>query len=94
MRALLRRGHRQRARASWACDGYGIDAGCTADLVLLQARDPVEAIRLRAQRLWVMRRGRIVARTPAGHAPASNCPVARPASTGRDAADRRHGPPR
>jgi cytosine/creatinine deaminase len=45
--------------------GYGIDPGCTADLVLLQARNPVEAIRLRAQRLWVMRRGRIVARTPA-----------------------------
>ena len=29
-------------------EGYGIDAGCNADLVLLQARDPVEAIRLRA----------------------------------------------
>ncbi len=42
-------------------DGYGIAAGCRADLVLLQARDPVEAIRLRAARLWVMRAGQVVA---------------------------------
>jgi hypothetical protein len=32
-------------------------------LVLLQARDPVEAIRLRATRLAVIRRGRVIART-------------------------------
>ncbi|HZE92427.1 MAG TPA: amidohydrolase family protein, partial [Rhizobacter sp.] len=44
--------------------GYGLDVGCHADMVLLQARDPVEAIRLRANRLWVMRRGQIVAQTP------------------------------
>jgi cytosine deaminase len=29
-------------------DGYGIDVGRDANFVLLQARDPVEAIRLRA----------------------------------------------
>ena len=29
-------------------DGYGLAPGCHADFVLLQARDPVEAIRLRA----------------------------------------------
>jgi len=46
-------------------DGYGLDVGCNADFVLLQARSPIEAIRLRAQRLWVMRRGRIIARSPA-----------------------------
>ncbi len=46
-------------------EGYGIAAGCHADLVLLQARDPVEAIRLRATRLAVIRRGRVIARTPA-----------------------------
>ncbi|MBI5335665.1 MAG: amidohydrolase family protein [Burkholderiales bacterium] len=46
-------------------EGYGIAPGCQADLVLLQARDPVEAIRLRATRLAVIRRGRVVARTPA-----------------------------
>jgi cytosine deaminase len=45
-------------------DGYGLEAGCRADCVLLQARDPAEAIRLRAARLWVMRGGRLVAETP------------------------------
>ena len=48
--------------------GYGIAPGCNADLVLLQARDPVEAIRLRATRLAVIRRGRVIARTPAATA--------------------------
>ncbi len=49
-------------------DGYGIAVGHPADFVLLQARDPVEAIRLRANRLVVVRRGRVVARTPAATA--------------------------
>ncbi|RZI83830.1 MAG: cytosine deaminase [Rubrivivax sp.] len=46
-------------------DGYGVEPGCHADLVVLQARDPVEAIRLRATRLLVIRRGQVVARAPA-----------------------------
>ena len=45
-------------------DGYGLEPGCLADMVLLQARDPVEAIRLRANRLAVIRRGQVLARTP------------------------------
>ena len=45
--------------------GYGLEAGRAADMVLLQARSPQEAIRLRATRLAVVRRGRVVARTPA-----------------------------
>jgi cytosine deaminase len=45
-------------------EGYGIEVGKHADLVLLQARSPAEAIRLRANRLAVVRRGRIVAQTP------------------------------
>ncbi len=49
-------------------DGYGLEVGKHADFVLLQARDPVEAIRLRATRLAVVRRGRIVAGTPAATA--------------------------
>ncbi len=49
-------------------EGYGIAVGCHADFVLLQARDPVEAIRLRAARLAVVRRGRVIARTPAARA--------------------------
>ncbi|MCY1312871.1 hypothetical protein D9M70_633380 [compost metagenome] len=46
-------------------DGYGLEAGCDASFVLLQARDPVEAIRLRATRLKVFRKGRLLAETPA-----------------------------
>ena len=45
--------------------GYGLDKGCNADLVVLQARDPAEALRLKAVKLAVIRRGRVIARTPA-----------------------------
>ncbi len=45
--------------------GYGLQAGCFADFVLLQARDPIEAIRLRATRLQVFKRGKLLAQTPA-----------------------------
>ena len=44
--------------------GYGIDKGCDASFVLLQARDPVEAIRLRAARLKVWRHGVLLAQSP------------------------------
>jgi cytosine deaminase len=44
-------------------DKYGIAEGNWADLVLLQAADPFEAIRLKAARLLVVRRGKIVARS-------------------------------
>ena len=40
---------------------YGLDVGCNADFVVLQAADPIEAIRLRANRLYVVRRGTIIA---------------------------------
>jgi cytosine deaminase len=43
-------------------DDLGIAIGNRADMVLLQARDPVEAIRLRATRLAVIRGGRVIAR--------------------------------
>jgi cytosine deaminase len=46
-------------------EGYGLEVGCHADFVLLQAADPIEAIRLRATRLAVVRRGALIARTPA-----------------------------
>jgi cytosine deaminase len=49
-------------------EGYGLDAGCDASFVLLQARDPVEAIRLRATRLKVYRKGKLLAETPAATA--------------------------
>jgi cytosine deaminase len=45
-------------------EGYGLHVGANADFVLLQAADPIEAVRLRAERLAVVRRGRVIARTP------------------------------
>ena len=45
-------------------EGYGLAPGCDASFVLLQARDTVEAIRLRANRLQVWRKGKLLARTP------------------------------
>jgi cytosine deaminase len=47
---------------------YGLTPGCDADLVILDARDPVEAIRLRSTRLAVIRRGKCLATTPAREA--------------------------
>lgn len=44
-------------------DGYGIDVGCKADMVLLQAADPIEAIRLKATRLAVIKAGKVISRT-------------------------------
>ncbi|MVO15616.1 amidohydrolase family protein [Parasedimentitalea huanghaiensis] len=43
--------------------GYGLEKGCAANMVLLQAHDTIEAIRLRATRLAVIRNGRVIART-------------------------------
>nr|WP_217916510.1 amidohydrolase family protein [Duganella sp. BJB1802] len=47
---------------------YGVAVGCHADLVLLDAADPVEAIRLRAARRMVMRRGKVIAEAPRAQA--------------------------
>jgi cytosine deaminase len=44
--------------------GYGIVPGCRADLVWLDAGDPVEAIRLRAARRLVLRAGQVVSEAP------------------------------
>ena len=44
--------------------GYGLEVGCDASFVLLQARDTVEAIRLRAHRLKVWKKGVLLAQTP------------------------------
>jgi cytosine/creatinine deaminase len=45
-------------------DSYGLEKGCYADMVVLQARDPIEAIRLKPARLFVIRRGAVIAETP------------------------------
>jgi cytosine deaminase len=48
--------------------GYGIAPGCRADLVWLDAGDPVEAIRLRAARRLVLRAGEVISEAPPAHA--------------------------
>jgi cytosine deaminase len=45
-------------------EGYGLEPGCRADMVVLQAGDVHEAIRLRPARLFVIRGGRVIAATP------------------------------
>lgn len=49
-------------------EDYGLEVGCRADFVLLQARSPIEALRLRATRLLVVRRGEVLARAAAAQA--------------------------
>lgn len=44
-------------------DGYGLRVGAVASLVVLDAGDPVEAVRLRAARLAVVAKGRVIAQT-------------------------------
>ena len=46
-------------------ESYGLVPGAHADFILLHARSPAEAIRLRATRLGVWRRGRLLASSPA-----------------------------
>jgi cytosine deaminase len=43
---------------------YGLHVGAKASLVVLDANDPIEALRLRATRLCVVANGRIVSQTP------------------------------
>ena len=45
-------------------EGYGLAPGCRADLVILQAQDPHEALRLKPARLYVIRAGEVIAETP------------------------------
>jgi len=45
-------------------ENYGLEPGCRADMVVLQAGDVHEAIRLRPARLFVIRGGKVIAATP------------------------------
>ena len=47
---------------------YGLRVGAKASFVVLDAGDPVEALRLRADRLLVVARGKVIARRPRGDA--------------------------
>ena len=44
-------------------DNYGIKKGSNGDLVVLQCKDPIEAIRLKPARLFVVRRGEVISST-------------------------------
>lgn len=44
-------------------ENYGIEPGCNADIVILQASDVQEALRLKPARLFVIRRGTVIAET-------------------------------
>jgi cytosine deaminase len=44
-------------------EGYGLETGCKADLVVLQAADVTEALRLKPNRLFVIKAGKVIART-------------------------------
>ena len=45
-------------------ENYGLAPGCHADFVILDARDPIEALRLRPVRRYVIRRGAVISETP------------------------------
>ena len=60
---MHRRGDGQRRESDAPARGYSIAPGCDASFVLLQARDAVEAIRLRANRLKVWWKGALLAET-------------------------------
>jgi cytosine deaminase len=47
---------------------YGLEVGRHASLVVLDAADPVEAVRLRPARLAVVSKGRVISTTPRGDA--------------------------
>ncbi len=76
----------QTPAAIMGLQGYGLRVGDVASLVVLQANDPVDALRLRANRLAVVSKGKVVSRTPPR--------TAALALPGRPAAvDRRFTPP-
>jgi cytosine deaminase len=45
-------------------EGYGLEPGCRADIVILQAANVHEALRLKPARLYVIRSGNVIAQTP------------------------------
>lgn len=63
MKAMLAAVTENSAKAM-GLEGYGIAKGSNADLVILQAGDAMEAIRLKPNRLFVIRRGQVIAEAP------------------------------
>jgi cytosine deaminase len=44
-------------------ENYGLKKGCKADLVVLQCRNSIEALRLRPARLYVIKTGKVISST-------------------------------
>ncbi len=44
-------------------EGYGLAVGCKADLIVLQAFDVIEALRLKPTRLCVIKAGKVISRS-------------------------------
>ncbi|WP_102106893.1 amidohydrolase family protein [Oceaniglobus roseus] len=51
------------AAKAMGLEGYGLEEGCRGDLVILQAADPAEAIRLSPARLAVVKGGKVISTT-------------------------------
>src|SRR5437763_388670 len=60
---MLRCATERGARTLGAEDAYGLEEGKPADCVVFDAPTPVEVLRLKPVRRWVVRRGRVVAET-------------------------------
>ncbi|MGF1474818.1 MAG: amidohydrolase family protein [Geminicoccaceae bacterium] len=56
------------AARAFGLNDYGIKVGNPANLVVLQAENPIEAIRLHPERLFVIRAGKVIAETPPARA--------------------------
>jgi cytosine deaminase len=54
---------RDKAAEVVGLEDYGLAPGCLADLIILDAEDSHEALRLQANVKWVFRRGRLIAET-------------------------------
>lgn len=44
-------------------NNYGITTGCNADLIILDAKDVHQALQMQSERLYVLRRGEVIAET-------------------------------
>jgi cytosine deaminase len=44
-------------------EGYGLEVGCKADIVILEASSAIEALQLRPERLFVIKSGKVIATT-------------------------------
>ncbi|MBS9722180.1 amidohydrolase family protein [Tianweitania sp. BSSL-BM11] len=44
-------------------EGYGLEVGCNADLIILQAADVIEALRLKPTRLAVIKGGKVISKS-------------------------------